>query len=64
MSGLFSDLSALTDEDRGHPAYPSFVENLRGRAWGPEAVHAGWHMFAAGWDSKTEDTRDQDEAAE
>lgn len=48
-----TDLSLLQDAGaKDHPAYEAFCRQLRGRAYGSEAMNQAWVFFKKGWDGK------------
>lgn len=51
-STLASDFSLIRDVDaKAHPAYAAFVEEMRGRDYGDEAINDAWEWFKTGWES-------------
>lgn len=48
---LESDFSLLWDKEaEKHPAYPSFLKEMDGRAYGEEPLNNAWAWFKNGWD--------------
>ena len=51
---LSSDLSLIGDDEKSHPAWSSFAAEVRGRAYGNEALGYAWSWYRAGWDRAKE----------
>lgn len=47
---LSSDFSLLPFEDLLHEALPAFKREMKGRAYGHEALRSAWHWFKAGFE--------------
>ena len=48
---LRSDFALIRDQGaRYHSAYPAFIAEMRGRAYGSEAINDAWLWFKRGWE--------------
>jgi hypothetical protein len=50
-----SDLAAIREDDRTHPAYTAFVIATKDSRLKAAALRAAWQWFRDGWDARARD---------